>query len=308
LSSAPAGRTASGGGTLHAATTRSANRKGALRHGVALAPFSAYVLLFLLIPAIAVVVGAFRNPNGGGFTFDNARIAFSGVYLQGFESSLKLSAVTAIIPAITGGVVAYAIHRGRPTSFLRRFVVTTSGVFAQFGGVPLAFMFIASLGTTGLATGWLNDIGINLTNLGFNLFTFQGVALVYIYFQLPLMVLIFLPALEGLRPAWREAAHNLGAGSWQYWRYVALPVLAPTFFGCLLLLFGFGFSAYATADALTSGSLALTSIQIGSFLNGNVISGQQNVGNMLGVGMLVVIAVVFVLYSVLQRRFSRWAR
>ena len=140
------------------------------------------------------------------------------------------------------------------------------------------------------------------------LFRSFGVALVYTYFQLPLMVLVITPALEGLRPAWREAASGLGARSWGYWRHVGGPVLFPSFLGGVLLLFATSLSAYATAEVLTSGSIPLTSIQIGSFLNGNVIAGQQNVGKALGLGLMVVIAVVMVLYGMVQRRASRWSR
>jgi putative spermidine/putrescine transport system permease protein len=189
---------------------------------------------------------------------------------------------------------------------LRRIVSTASGVFAQFGGVPLAFLFIATLGTTGLATGWLNALGVNPYGHGFDLYTFFGVSIVYTYFQLPLMVLIITPALEGLRPAWREAASGLGARGWQYWRYIGGPVLFPSFLGGVLLLFGSALSAYATAEALTSGSIPLTAIQIGSFLNGNVIAGQQNVGKALGLGLVVVITVAMIFYSILQKRASRW--
>jgi putative spermidine/putrescine transport system permease protein len=179
-------------------------------------------------------------------------------------------------------------------------------VFANFGGVPLAFLFIATLGSTGLAVDWLKLVGFDPYNHGFSLYTFSGVSLVYMYFQIPLMVLVITPALEGLRPAWREAADNLGATAGQYWRMVGIPVLLPPFLGSVLLLFGSAFSAFATAQALTSGSLAITPIQIGGFLNGNVLSGQENVGKALGLGMIVVIAIVMGVYVVLQRRASRW--
>jgi putative spermidine/putrescine transport system permease protein len=128
------------------------------------------------------------------------------------------------------------------------------------------------------------------------------------YFQIPLMVLIILPALEGLRPAWREAAENMGARSWHYWRFVGIPVLLPSFLGCVLLLFGASFSAYATAEAMTNGTIALTPIQIGTFLNGNVIAGQENVGNALALGMVVIIGVIMIAYTLLQRRAARWLR
>jgi putative spermidine/putrescine transport system permease protein len=174
--------------------------------------------------------------------------------------------------------------------------------------VPLAFLFIASFGSTALVTGWLSDIGLNIYNMGFTLYSLSGIAVVYMYFQIPLMVLIILPALEGLRPAWREAAENLGARSWEYWRYVGAPVLLPSFMSCVMLLFGSALAAYATAEALTSGSIPLVPIQIGTFLNGNVLAGQQNVGYALAFGLVVIIAVLMSCYVLFQRRAAKWLR
>jgi putative spermidine/putrescine transport system permease protein len=185
-------------------------------------------------------------------------------------------------------------------------VVTASGVLANFGGIPLAFLFIASIGAEhALVNNWLADVSVHLWP-SFNLYTFSGVALVYMYFQVPLMVLVTLPAFEGLKASWHEAAENLGAHTWQYWRYIGVPVLLPSLLGSTLLLFGSALSAYATADALTAGTLALTPLQIGSFLNGNVIAGEQNVGKALALGLVLIVAVVMGLYVLLQRRASRW--
>ncbi len=279
----------------------------ALRPAAGLLPFGLYALLFLGLPTLAIVIGAFSAPTGGA-TLHNLSVASEGVYRTGFVTSLELAILTSVVPGILGLIIAYAVHTARHGKILRRVVTTASGVFANFGGVPLAFLFIATLGTTGIATKWLNAIGLNPYEHGFNLYTFSGIALVYMYFQIPLMVLVITPALEGLRPAWREAAHGLGAGSWTYWRLVGLPVLAPSVLGAVLLLFGSGFAAYATAQALTSGSVALTPIQIGSFLSGNVISGQENVGKALGLGMIVIVGAVMIVYVLLQRRASRWLR
>jgi putative spermidine/putrescine transport system permease protein len=271
-------------------------------------PFSAYIALGLFIPLIAIFIGAFKNPDTGAFTFSNVDIATHGAYLEGFKQSLVLSVLASIIPAVLGLLIAYAIFTAKRGAFLRQVVITASGVFANFGGVPLAFVFIASVGSSALVTGWLNDIGLNIYNDGFSLYTLSGVTVVYMYFQIPLMVLIILPALEGLRPAWREAAENMGARSWQYWRHVGGPVLMPSFLSCLLLLFGSSLSAYATAEALTSGTIPLTPIQIGSLLNGNVVAGQGNVGNALGLGLVLIIAVMMVFYVLLQRRAAKWLR
>ncbi len=271
-------------------------------------PFSAYIALGLFIPLIAIIIGAFKNPSTGAWTFSNIDIAVHGAYLEGFRQSLILSVIASVIPGILGLLLAYAIFTAKRGAFLRQVVITASGVFANFGGVPLAFVFIASLGSSALVTGWLNDVGLNIYSDGFTLYTLSGVTVVYMYFQIPLMVLIILPALEGLRPAWREAAENMGARSWQYWRHVGGPVLLPSFLSCLMLLFGSSLSAYATAEALTSGTIPLTSIQIGSLLNGNVQAGQGNVGNALGLGIVLIITIMMIFYVLLQRRAAKWLR
>jgi putative spermidine/putrescine transport system permease protein len=265
------------------------------------------MLLFLGVPAGAVGVAAFEG-SSGGFTLYNLRAATTGVYLQGFENTLELALITSVVPAICGAVLAYAVHTS-PRAGFRRAIVTAAGVLANFGGVPLAFLFIASVGAeTSLVTNWLNAIGLNLYGTGFTLYSFWGVALVYMYWQVPLMVLVVLPAFEALRPSWQEAASGLGARSWHYWRYVGIPVLMPSLLASTLLLFGWAMAAYATAQALTAGTLALTPLQIGSFLNGNVLAGQQNVGYALAFGLVVIVAVVMVGYALLQRRASRWLR
>jgi len=273
-------------------------------------PFLAYITVFLLVPLVWIVKDAFSNPTTNAFTWSNVNIAVRGSYLHGFEQSLILSLIASVIPGIFGLLLAYAIFtaRGRGAAWLRQVVITASGVFANFGGVPLAFLFIASFGSSALVTGWLSAIGLNIYSWGFSLYTLSGIAVVYMYFQIPLMVLIILPALEGLRPAWREAAENLGARSWEYWRYVGGPVLLPSVLSCLMLLFGSALAAYATAEALTSGAIPLTSIQIGTFLNGNVLAGQENVGDALALGMVVIIAVLMIAYVLFQRRSAKWLR
>jgi putative spermidine/putrescine transport system permease protein len=280
-------------------------------------PFGLYIALGLVAPTVAIAIAAFQ-PETGGFvvshssapTMSNIDTALHGTYFVGLRTSIELSVVTAILPGIFGLLIAYAIHTAKRGNVLRRVVITASGVFANFGGVPLALLFIATLSTTGVVTGWIKDIfnGFNIWDHGFTLFNAFGVSFAYMYFQIPLMVLVILPALEGLRPAWREAAQNMGAGTWQYWRYVGGPVLFPSFLGCLLLLFGSAFSAYATAEALTGGTVALTPIQIGALLNGNVVAGQQNLGYALGLIMVVVIAIVMIGYTFVQRRAARWLR
>jgi putative spermidine/putrescine transport system permease protein len=184
--------------------------------------------------------------------------------------------------------------------------MTFSGVASNFAGIPLAFAFIATLGRTGFVTLlFKNVLGLNLYDTGFSLYTFWGLSLTYMYFQFPLMVLIIAPAIDGLKRQWREAAENLGATSVQYWRYVALPVLSPALLGAGVLLFGNAFGAYATAFALTGGTLNLVPIQIGAQIRGDVLH-NPNLGYALALGMVVIMAASIAISLLLQRRTARW--
>jgi putative spermidine/putrescine transport system permease protein len=272
-----------------------------------LLPFLGYLLVFLGGPLYFVISGALSDPQGRPTLANLVASVSAPQYRAAFLSSVLLSAVTALIGAVFGAFLAQAVLTARPDSPLRRIVSTASGVLAYFGGVPLAFAFIAALGQTGLATMFLRSVGVDLYAGGFRIDSLSGLGLTYVYFQVPLMVILITPALEGLLPQWREAAENLGASAWSYWRHVALPVLAPALGGATLVLFGNAFAAYATALALTSGSIPLLPTAIASALSGNVLADQQNVGLALGFDMVVVIAVVMVGYLVLQRRAARWS-
>jgi putative spermidine/putrescine transport system permease protein len=269
-------------------------------------PFVIYAFLGLGVPALAVIYQAF-HADTGGWTWSNMHLVTHGIFLIGFENSIKLGLLSSLIPGVFGVFVAYAIQTSKST-VLKRLTSTASGVLANFGGVNLTFMFIATLGSAGILTAWLHALGISLTSIGFNLYTFSGVVVVYMYFQLPLMVLVITPALGGLRQNWREAAENMGASSWRYWIHVGIPVLMPSILGGMLLLFGSAFAAYATAESLTLGLVALAPIQIGNFLNGNVIAGQTHVGYAIAFGMLIILAFVMALYSLVRKRASKWLR
>ena len=221
---------------------------------------------------------------------------------------MLLSASTAIIGAVLGAVLAWLIVSSPPTSMVRRAVISLCSVLAQFGGVALAFAFLATIGLNGVLTVWVQQaFGWNLAGSGW-LYSLAGLILVYTYFQIPLMVIVFLPALEGLRAQWREAAVSLGASRWQYLREVAVPLLTPAFLGSALLLFANAFAAYATAAALVSQGSPIVPLLIRSALTSEVVLGQSGFAYALALEMIVVVAVVMVAYNVLVRRTARWLR
>jgi putative spermidine/putrescine transport system permease protein len=276
---------------------------------LALLPFHLYVGLFLILPTLIVAIGAVTTADGQP-TLDNiSRLFADTVFIDAFVKSIQLAVGTAIGGAIFGGLLAWAVVRGDPNGLLRQVVIAASGVLAQFGGVMLAFAFLATFGFNGLATLFLRDVlHVDLLTDASWIYSLAGLAVVYTYFQIPLMVIVFLPSLDGVRQEWYDASASLGGSSWSFWRHVGGPILAPAFLGALLLLFTNAFSAYATAAALISQGSSLVTLQIAGALTSEVVPGQENVGKALALGMIVVVSIVMLAYALIQRRASRWVK
>ncbi|MFE2924965.1 ABC transporter permease [Streptomyces goshikiensis] len=294
--------------TPHPKGTAGGNRRRRRgpRTWLAALPLLAFTGLCFGIPLGAIAFGAVtRTDTATGAvrpTGEHLARSLQGPYLGSLIGSVQLSALTALVGGLIGVLIAQAVVTSRSTA-LRSAALTASGVLANFGGVPLAFAFIATVGISGVVTR-LADLG----GLGWSLYSFTGLTVVYLYFLIPLMVLVIAPALDGLRPQWREAAQNNGATAGQFWRHVGLPVLAPSLLGGFVLLFGTAFAAHATAAALVGGSVPLVTLKIADALSGNVLTGQENVALALGLDMILIAGLVMAVYLPLQRRSARWLR
>ncbi len=272
-----------------------------------LVPFFVFATLFMLIPASSIVVGSFQD-EAGAFTLDNLAHLFRPNIIDSYVVTIKVSATTAVFGGVLGFLIAYAISLGGLPRPLKSFMSTFSGVASNFAGVPLAFAFIATLGRVGFVTVLLRTLlGIELYDTGFNLYSFWGLTLTYTYFQIPLMILIIEPALEGMKKEWREASENLGASTLQYWTRVGIPVLLPSLLAAFILLFGNAFGAYATAYALTGGLINLVPILIGAQVKGNVLH-DANLGYALAFGMVIIMTTSILAYTWLQKISSRWVK
>ncbi len=270
-------------------------------------PFFIFAILFLFLPGGYFVVESFRDAHGN-WTLQNIIDLFQPSILNSYILSIQVSAVTAIGGGIFGFLLAYAAILGGLPKWVRSGMMTFSGVASNFAGIPLAFAFMSTMGRTGFVTVLLNNVfGISIYDAGFSLYNFWGLALTYMYFQFPLMVLIMAPALDGLKREWREASENMGASALEYWRYVALPILLPSLLGTTILLFGNAFGAYATAYALTGSTLPIVTIQIGAQIRGDVLH-NPNLGYALALGMVIIMGISIGLYTWLQRLSARWLR
>lgn len=273
-----------------------------------LLPFLLFSLLFLILPTMHIIIGAFQTRDGS-FTLQNIRDLNTGTIPSSYWISIKISFASAVLGCLIGFGIAAAVTFGAVPKWIRAPLLTFSGVASNFAGVPLAFAFLATLGPAGLVTLWLrSEFGIVLQrDLGFNLLSFWGLTITYLFFQIPLMILIIAPALEGLKREWREAASILGASGFQYWRMVAFPILFPSLLGTLALLFANAFGAVATAIALTGSALNIVPIQLYAQIRGDVL-GNPHLGYAMAFGMIVVTAAANVLYIWLRARSERWLK
>jgi putative spermidine/putrescine transport system permease protein len=274
-------------------------------HWLGVLPFFVFSGMFLIAPTLILAYRSFEGETG--LTLDNYRQLASDTVMNAYGMSIKISLTTAILGGLIGFLLAWAVSMGGLPPRFRLITSTFSGVAANFAGVPLASAFVFTLGRVGLVTALFKVFGVNLYKSGFSLYSFLGLTLVYLYFQIPLMVLTILPALDGLKREWREAAENLGATQIQYWRYVALPVLTPSILGTMILLFGNSFGAHATAYALTGGLFDLATLLIGRQISGDVLH-NPGLGYAVAMGMVMIMAFSILIYSVLQRRSERWLK
>ena len=276
-------------------------------HWLGLVPFAVFATLFLIMPTMKIVLGAFQTPEGA-LTFDNIRGLNTDLIRSAYWISIKISLVSALLGCAIGFAMAAAVVLGGLPKWIRGPLLTFSGVASNFAGVPLAFAFLATLGPLGMITVFLKtQLGVDLRALGFNLLTYYGLVIVYLFFQIPLMILIITPALDGLKREWREAASMLGATGPQYWRMVALPILFPALLGTFALLFANAFGAVATAFAMAGPAFSLVPITLFSQIRGDVL-GNPQLGFALAFGMILITGVANGIYIWLRARSERWLK
>lgn len=276
--------------------------KGAL--GVA--PFIGFAILFLILPTLYLFISAFVDTKGNP-TLTNIQGLLQPKVVNSLWLSIQLSVASAVIGCAVGLAVALALIRGGLPDGLRSAVLTFSGVASNFAGVPLAFAFVATVGRVGLVTVLLKMTGFDIYRAGFNLFAFWGLVATYCYFQIPLMVLIIAPAIDGLRNEWSEAASTLGATRLQYWRHVGFPVLWPNLLGTLSLLFANAFGAVATAFSLSGTQFNILPITLYSQIRGDALN-NPGLGAAIAVLMVLLTGLTNVVYLWFRARAERWLK
>ncbi len=259
-----------------------------IKPAIWLVPFALFFYLFQLAPMIWVLFNSFIYD--GEFALDNyIEVLDSAFMLQAFGNSLWLSVWSSIFGLAIATLLVSSLRR--VNSKLRDAVIAFTNMSSNFAGVPLSFAFIIILGTNGAITLLLKQYGL----LGdFDLYGKWGLLAIYIYFQIPLAVLLLYPAFDALSDDWQAAAALLGARTSHYWAKVALPVLSPALFGTFIILIANAIGAYASVYALTSGNYNVITIRIASLVSGDLFL-EPNLAAAISVILMALLAFITVI-------------
>ena len=290
------------------------NQKNSIRQGLnlmkkktyiyllALVPFLIVAMLYEIVPLITVIVKSFQPDGGTGFTLENYQSVFSKLlYQKAIINSIKISltsAVAGIIIAFLGARAAHQ-HQGK----LNHVFMTVLNMVSNFAGIPLAFAYMILLGNAGLVVNIGKELGINALST-YNLYTMNGMSLIYIYFQIPLATLLLIPAFDGVQKQWKEACTLLGGTPGIFWRKVGIPVLMPSILGTFSVLFANALAAYATIYALMMDNIALLPVQIAGCFTGEVKI-RAGLGGALSVVMMAIMVIMILITNGLSRRFQK---
>ena len=290
------------------------NQKNSIRQGLnlmkkktyiyllALVPFLIVAMLYEIVPLITVIVKSIQQDGGTGFTLENYQSVFSKLlYQKAIINSIKISltsAVAGIIIAFLGARAAHQ-HQGK----LNHVFMTVLNMVSNFAGIPLAFAYMILLGNAGLVVNIGKELGINALST-YNLYTMNGMSLIYIYFQIPLSTLLLIPAFDGVQKQWKEACTLLGGTPGIFWRKVGIPVLMPSILGTFSVLFANALAAYATIYALMMDNIALLPVQIAGCFTGEVKI-RAGLGGALSVVMMAIMVIMILITNGLSRRFQK---
>lgn len=267
---------------------------------LAMGIFALIALAVLIYPAANMLVMSFQPGGGGGFTLSNYKEIFTqSMYTTAIRNSLLISLFSSIVAIVFTTITTYAIvsHSKK----LKETFMIIANITSNFAGIPLAFAYIILLGSSGVMLIFARRMGIDWLS-GYNLYSIWGLGIVFLYFQLPMGIILLMPIYDALDMRWRESAELLGASSFQYWKRIGLPVLMPSIVGVFAMMFANAMGAYASADALTGTSVNLLSIRIANTVTGDIFARPE-----IGAALSVLLAAILLINMVLGDKLAKRA-
>ncbi len=280
------------------------NLRGAPAAWLPALPLLLLIAILLFAPAIWLIVQSLWTADGLTLAQWSKTLG-SRITHRAIVTSLELSALSATIATLVGAPAAWRI--GRMSRRARSAWLALLNVAANFGGIGLAFGYLATLGRVGMVTLVLRGLGLDFIPL--RSASFLGLTIAYQYVNIPLFVLLTIPAMGVLREEWWEAAQTSAATRWQFWRYVGIPLLTPFIAGGWLLIFTWSIGIYSIAYAMAGESagalINLLTLEMGVGIKNYAIVGFAEPA-VYGVLLLAWAMTALLCYRALLRRTLRW--
>ena len=266
----------------------------------AFVPFLLVIIGYELLPLGQLVLDSLVGKESGALGLENfVKVFTTPLYQQSIINSVWISAVSAVVGIVVSFLAARFAYESSPR--VRNAFTMVLNMMSNFSGVPLAFAFMILMGNSGVLTILGERWGIPFL-ADFDLYTGEGLMVLYIYFQIPLATLLLLPAFSGIRKEWREAATILQATPLDYWFRIVIPNLMPSILGTLSVLFSNALAAYATAFAVVMNNYALLPLQITSKFKGDV-----QIDTATGGALAVVLIILMVVCTLVNNYFTKRA-
>ena len=270
-----------------------------------LLPFLVIVFLYEILPLFMMILSSFKSEIDESilFTLENYVTAFTRLSFQrAIINSLKITLISTLIGILIGFLAAHSAHNARGK--LKNFFLTILNMTSNFAGVPLAFAYMIILGNSGVLIMLGETMGWD-TLANFDLYTANGLILMYIYFQIPLSTLLLVPAFKGIRQEWKEANTILGGRTLYFWSMVGIPVLLPSILGTMSVLFANALAAYATAYALLMNNYSLLPVNITGMFTGDMTT-RPHLGAALSVIMMLLMLAAILINNYITHQTSEW--
>ncbi|MBR5981330.1 MAG: ABC transporter permease subunit [Firmicutes bacterium] len=261
-------------------------------------PFFVLAIGFLILPFISMVKSSFTDPSSGAFSLVNYQTCFTkGAYVASIKNSLQVSSIATAVVMVASFFIALAVFSTGITT--KKWFMPIMNISQNFAGFPLAFAFILMLGKQGFFRLLFNKLGSSLLD-NYSLYSYEGIIPLYIWFGIPLCVLLLLPGFDAVHREWKEASTLLGCSSAGFWTRIGIPNVMPTLLGTLSVVFADSITTYTTVYIIISSNAALLPIKIGTMFGGD-LKARPEVGCALSVIMIMMILIVMVLCNIGKR-------
>ena len=281
------------------------SRRVSLAQRMALAPYSLWAVLFILVPLVFVAYYAFTD-DGFRFTTENITRFFTATsslvgddgtvrevhtYLVIFWRSVKLAVISTAICLVMGYPIAYIIARAAPRT--QKTIITLIMIPMWMNFLIRTYAWMTILQDTGLLNSLLGALHLGPVHI---IGTEAAVVIGMVYDYFPYMILPIYSVMAKMDTRLLEAARDLGCNSFGVLRRVIFPLSLPGVVSGVTMVLSPSISTFYISQKLGNGKF---------FLIGDAIEGQYVANNLhFAAAIAFVLMIILLVVMALMKRYT----